>query len=555
MNKKSKFLVITGFHRSGTSAAANYLSKAGLAMGSNLMPGSISNPKGHFEDLSVVKLHDELLTAQSTDWQFHNEVELKDAMADARIKQYFSSVSDKSLMCGFKDPRASLFLPAWHRVGEGKVRFLFLFRHWSECVESLLNRHSRSIAHDLSNHRKDLNFWVDPFLAYKMWYSYNKKILDFINMYPQVSILVSQRSISDQTYIDVINSRFDFNLDSGSSDDHRIYDYGFSDEQLNANLSRSFFHKLESLWFQLLERAHCISQDESIKFARIEKKIIDYEVLNPAVESTQLIDYVAQKEQELYSLITRYIDELSFDKAIQKNCLDYEVTIEKVKWSLQSLDILSHQLYQDFGAFFMKHGHLDVSRLCYEKAIVILGRKAHLFFALGNVESADYNFKKAIYFYDLAIQINPSNIHFYLAKSRLLSTVGEFDLAVQSADQAISVQPDNVAAQVFLAALYEKCGKFDQALEILERENLSGASSYSNIQRAQVRLKIAMSTADSDDFYSRSVQAKLAQSNASGYLNDILCHVDSGAAEQDLLRRIYEHWEGVGFSSPVLKAL
>ena len=73
VNNVSKALICTGFHRSATSATASYLNNAGLHMGNELMGNSISNPKGHFEDWAVVRLHDEQLAKNDTGWRYHDE--------------------------------------------------------------------------------------------------------------------------------------------------------------------------------------------------------------------------------------------------------------------------------------------------------------------------------------------------------------------------------------------------------------------------------------------------------------------------------------------------
>jgi hypothetical protein len=51
-------LTIAGMHRSGTSLTAMWLSACGLDIGADLMSGQFDNPKGHFEDLELVKLHE-----------------------------------------------------------------------------------------------------------------------------------------------------------------------------------------------------------------------------------------------------------------------------------------------------------------------------------------------------------------------------------------------------------------------------------------------------------------------------------------------------------------
>src|SRR5205823_9948849 len=53
--------VILGAGRSGTSMVAGALHAAGYHLGDELLPASISNPKGYFEDRAVNALNEDLL--------------------------------------------------------------------------------------------------------------------------------------------------------------------------------------------------------------------------------------------------------------------------------------------------------------------------------------------------------------------------------------------------------------------------------------------------------------------------------------------------------------
>ena len=61
-------LIIGGFHRSGTSATARLLHRAGLFLGYELLEALPSNPYGHFEDREVVDLHRHILNGNEQTW-------------------------------------------------------------------------------------------------------------------------------------------------------------------------------------------------------------------------------------------------------------------------------------------------------------------------------------------------------------------------------------------------------------------------------------------------------------------------------------------------------
>jgi hypothetical protein len=209
-----KTLVCTGFHRSATSATANLLYNAGLDMGADLMIGNVSNPKGHFEDWTAVRLHDQQLEKNNTNWQMQNKQNLQ--TESGFLDGYIANRNLANEHWGIKDPRACLFLEDWNNSLGSQGCFLFVIRHWSSCIESLLNRHSRDFAHHLPYFQSDcvpFQFWMEPELAAKMWLLYNSRILAFAQQYPNKVLIASQRALFEGAPILVkLNEKFGFNL-------------------------------------------------------------------------------------------------------------------------------------------------------------------------------------------------------------------------------------------------------------------------------------------------------------------------------------------------------
>jgi hypothetical protein len=142
-------ILVTGQHRSGTSAAAGCLQKLGVELGSHLMPANAANPKGYFEDTRVVGIHDDLLKALGASWDRPEDVPEGWGVHPATgvalyaltaIVQEFAAASD---LFAIKDPRAVLFLPLWvvacERAG---VRLVLLIpkRLNESCGQSLMRR-------------------------------------------------------------------------------------------------------------------------------------------------------------------------------------------------------------------------------------------------------------------------------------------------------------------------------------------------------------------------------------------------------------------------------
>jgi hypothetical protein len=61
-------ILVLGMHRSGTSALTGTLAKLGASLPKDLMPANESNPRGYWESLGLVKLHDELLASAGSSW-------------------------------------------------------------------------------------------------------------------------------------------------------------------------------------------------------------------------------------------------------------------------------------------------------------------------------------------------------------------------------------------------------------------------------------------------------------------------------------------------------
>jgi len=113
----STLILVTGQHRSGTSATAGCLGHLGVALGRHLMPANAANPKGYFEDVRVVEEHDKLLMCLSAAWdrpwdvpERYLEHPTTRAVSNA-LKGIISSFGAD--LFAIKDPRASLFMRMW----------------------------------------------------------------------------------------------------------------------------------------------------------------------------------------------------------------------------------------------------------------------------------------------------------------------------------------------------------------------------------------------------------------------------------------------------------
>ena len=113
-------VVVLGMHRSGTSALAGMLTKAGLFAGkdADLLPAAEDNPTGFFERLDVNGLNDKLLAELGGSWDSPPARQLVAKRAPAwqsKVSALVARIRAEAPGQPFmlKDPRISLLLPAW----------------------------------------------------------------------------------------------------------------------------------------------------------------------------------------------------------------------------------------------------------------------------------------------------------------------------------------------------------------------------------------------------------------------------------------------------------
>jgi hypothetical protein len=141
---------IIGMHRSGTSALGGALEPLGLSAGKTVMPpdAATGNPKGYYENLSVVQFHDRFLTAINSTWM---DIEpLRRKRFRGKVTREFREELLPLLEVEFgaqraliKDPRLCRLIPLWRPLVKGlfpRAHFLLPIRHPVEVAYSLQKR-------------------------------------------------------------------------------------------------------------------------------------------------------------------------------------------------------------------------------------------------------------------------------------------------------------------------------------------------------------------------------------------------------------------------------
>lgn len=200
----SRVLVLTGMHRSGTSLVANYLQRAGIDMGEELLPADVGNPLGYYEDVHIHDLHRELLyKAGIADGFTVTDGDVPVAVDEVfreRAREIATSRASSG-QWGWKEPRTALFLDLWRDVLPD-ARFLFVFRQPLAVLDSLLRRAANASITDR------------PELALVMWRVYNTEMLRFSNTHPDACLWWETDEFVKQPeqMVSALRERFGFEL-------------------------------------------------------------------------------------------------------------------------------------------------------------------------------------------------------------------------------------------------------------------------------------------------------------------------------------------------------
>ena len=120
-------ILVLGMHRSGTSAVAGLLARAGAYLGgeSELLPAHAhDNPTGYWERHDVVAAHDAVLESNGFKWDqvagLHSNRLRPDSLAALRdkLRKALTSLVESDRPWLVKDPRLCLFLPQWLQLAD-----------------------------------------------------------------------------------------------------------------------------------------------------------------------------------------------------------------------------------------------------------------------------------------------------------------------------------------------------------------------------------------------------------------------------------------------------
>jgi hypothetical protein len=198
-------------HRSGTSLVASVLGEAGLDIGPDIGLG-VGQPRGHFEDRDFHDLHEEILAAAGRSCFTADEASIQEIppVFEERARALVAARADRPFW-GWKDPRTCLFLDLWERHLP-QARYLFLYRHPVDVALSLWRRNT------------DPELREDPWLAFRAWELYNRRLLALRDRHPERCFVAHAPALAADLagFVRRLGSRLDLPLRGG--DFSALYD-------------------------------------------------------------------------------------------------------------------------------------------------------------------------------------------------------------------------------------------------------------------------------------------------------------------------------------------
>ncbi|MEM6678118.1 MAG: hypothetical protein AAF675_09620 [Pseudomonadota bacterium] len=150
----SSIALVLGMHRSGSSAVTRVLSYLGYALPKTLIPGNLSNRRGHWESRPIARLNDDYLSAADlvwSDWVSGLLPRMRSAVMrdyEADIRAHVIDEFPGRQPAVLKDPRICRLMPRYRGALErsGPLHAVIPVRNPLEVISSLMQRNAMSEA-------------------------------------------------------------------------------------------------------------------------------------------------------------------------------------------------------------------------------------------------------------------------------------------------------------------------------------------------------------------------------------------------------------------------
>lgn len=415
--RQRKAIVVVGMHRSGTSALARILELLGWKNGAKLIAANSSNPTGHWEIESAIRINDKLLAAAGSHWAEPKPIDLAavdeaimlscQSQIQSLIETEFDDVSDIII----KDPRISRLLPVWIEALEKKdfePYIVLACRSPVEVADSLQARNFYNSDHSLL-----------------LWQSYVHEAEIASRGFPRVVIDYGDMLESWRTVLDDAFARL------GVSPPRKVAD---ATEAISAFLDPGLRHNNSS-------KGDTQSPTEPHHLAMCSYKAI---LRWKNSEAARAISVAEQKWRNYWRQ-----QALGAAPSVQADQLiDFHIS-----------QVIYHET----------QNNIDLAIAQAERAMQIAPRNAHIHHMSAGVFERAGQLDKAIAAERVAVVLNDELAHYWRNLSNLLAKCEFVDDAVECATRALQLEPEQFRHHLHLAQLLLRSGAVGAALEVAEK--------------------------------------------------------------------------------------
>lgn len=297
----SQQLIVSGFHRSGTSLTAQLLHHAGVFLGYKILPQQRSNPHGHFEDWEILRFHDKILEDSGLTWQFDGScLPVVEEAHRLRLMEMIERRDAEQEVWGFKDPRVCLFMETWKELLPD-ARVLIVYRDFAESTHSLYRRAANGILYGTWKQHYHRRIWEEPDLPLKMWIAHNRLLVDFAHTYPEDVLVVSFNMLRNEfPLVDVLKQHWGLTLDDVPT--QRVFDSSVTAEKPGKQIvaDENLIGETLEIWEALGELSRRTEEQTGISSANGER--MTEEAFHKPTEA-----YVRTMEREFLGFERQYL--------------------------------------------------------------------------------------------------------------------------------------------------------------------------------------------------------------------------------------------------------
>ena len=420
-----KPILICGYHRSGTSMTGQIMHNAGLLLDRNPFTAHPSNPDSHFESDVAVKLHNDILNYNRTDWLLQNHDPNVDfeITTDHRAKaEMLRAKYARAENWGFKDPRSSLFIKFWADVLQ-RPRIIIVYRHFGYCQNSLLKRAVEVLIKHPNIDSESTQLWQNTDLSISAWLYYNQQLINYAQAYPEDCIVVSQEALLNGfDLITEVNTRFGLTLNHNVNSGVSELKVRSADSQYLAPSCAVLKNRAEAVWEKInsLSCAPACNIPAPIVFFGAEKKnaVFDFD------------KFIVPTQQ-------------GYKKEVLEPRNPDPITIEDLRTPI----ILNNKVNNIFNT-----GGADEIISMFEGFKVLEPENFQIELILGHAQMRLNRHSLALDHYLKAHSINPEhpNVLNHLAGAEMAE--GYYSEAISHYESAIDAQPENARFWAFYCA-------------------------------------------------------------------------------------------------------